>query len=224
MSMPALIPLTLTLAGYGAGLLLMRLARRHPLANPVLSGVVVVALGLWVLDLPYAAYLEGAEVIAHLLGTAAVALAIPLFRHRATIRNAWKPLLISVLVIALAALLLGRTVGFTLQADPAVSVSLAIKQVTTPFALEIGATFGDLPALTAALVILSGILTAMTASPLLDRLGVTDHRARGVAMGMAGHGIATARALQEHPERGAFAGLTMGLMGVATAVLAPLIL
>jgi putative effector of murein hydrolase len=79
---------------------------------------------------------------------------------------------------------------------------------------------GD-PALTAVLVILTGIFGAMIATPLLDALGLRDWRARGFALGVASHGIGTARAFQVHPIAGTFAAIAMGLNAVFTAVLAP---
>jgi len=45
--------------------------------------------------------------------------------------------------------------------------------------------------------------------------------ARGFALGVAAHGIGTARAFQISAEMGAFAALGMGLNGVLTAWLAP---
>ena len=47
---------------------------------------------------------------------------------------------------------------------------------------------------------------------------VTDPRARGLALGVASHGIGTARALQEGQTQGAFAGLGMGLTGLVISL------
>jgi putative effector of murein hydrolase len=82
---------------------------------------------------------------------------------------------------------------------------------------------GGLPSLTAVLVILTGMLGAMLGPFVMTRLGVTDWRARGLAMGTASHGIGTARAVQVNPVAGAFAGLAMGLNALATALLLPIL-
>jgi putative effector of murein hydrolase len=47
---------------------------------------------------------------------------------------------------------------------------------------------------------------------------------RGFAIGVASHGIGTARAFQVSEEMGAFAGLGMGLNGVFTAFVVPVLL
>ncbi|AMY67612.1 LrgB family protein [Frigidibacter mobilis] len=74
------------------------------------------------------------------------------------------------------------------------------------------------------LVLLTGIIGAVVATPLLNALGIRDWRARGFATGVAAHGIGTARAFQVHETAGAFAGIGMGLNAVLTALIAPAIL
>ena len=80
---------------------------------------------------------------------------------------------------------------------------------------------GGIPALTAAMVIGTGVFGAMVAGWVFDRLRINSGAARGFAIGLASHGIGTARAFQISPEAGAFAGLAMGLNGALTALLAP---
>jgi putative effector of murein hydrolase len=87
--------------------------------------------------------------------------------------------------------------------------------------MGIAEKLGGIPSLTAVLVMLTGIIGAIIATPLLNALGLKDWRARGFAVGIASHGIGTARAFQVSPEMGAYAGLGMGINGVLTALLAP---
>jgi putative effector of murein hydrolase len=81
-----------------------------------------------------------------------------------------------------------------------------------------------LPSLTAVLVILTGILGAVGAGGLFTLMRIDDPAVRGFAIGLASHGIGTARAFQVSEQAGAFAALAMGLNGLATALLLPLIL
>jgi len=114
-------------------------------------------------------------------------------------------------------------IGWLLGASRQTLASLAPKSVTTPIAMGISEQLGGLPSLTAVLVILTGILGAMLGRWVLDAVRVRDWRARGIAVGTAAHGIGTARALQVNEVAGAFSGLAMGLNGLATAVLLPLL-
>jgi putative effector of murein hydrolase len=95
------------------------------------------------------------------------------------------------------------------------------KSATSPIAMAISERLGGVPALTAVLVIGTGIFGAAIARSLFNAMKIESHAARGFALGLAAHGIGTARAFQVSAEMGAFAGLGMGLNGVMTAVLAP---
>jgi putative effector of murein hydrolase len=102
-------------------------------------------------------------------------------------------------------------------------LSIAPKSVTTPIAMGIAEQIGGLPSLTAVFVILTGITGAMIGTPLLNLMRLRDWRARGYAVGVAAHGIGTARAFQVNELAGTFAGIAMGLNGIATAILVPLL-
>jgi len=158
-----------------------------------------------------------------LLGPATVALAIPLYRQLGQIMRSAGALAAGLLAGSVAAILASLAIGWALGASRPTIMSLAPKSVTSPIAMGVAEQIGGIPSLTAVLVILTGIAGAVGGAWLLDLLRVKDERARGVAMGTASHGIGTARALQIGEVTGAFSGLAMGLNGVATALLTPII-
>ncbi len=83
--------------------------------------------------------------------------------------------------------------------------------------VSVAKEIGGIPSLTAVLVISTGVFGAVIARGLLNLLRVKEVEARGFALGVASHGIGTARAFQVSDEMGAFAELGMGLNGVFTA-------
>ena len=101
---------------------------------------------------------------------------------------------------------------------------MAPKSTTAPVAIGIAERLGGEPTIAAVLVLLTGVFGAIIATPLLNALGIRDWRARGFSLGVAAHGIGTARAFQVNETAGAFAGIGMGLNAVLTAIIAPLIL
>ncbi|MGB5562298.1 MAG: LrgB family protein, partial [Sedimenticolaceae bacterium] len=103
-------------------------------------------------------------------------------------------------------------------------LSLAPKSVTAPVAMGISEQIGGLPSLTAVLVVVTGILGAVLGSKLFELMRIRDDAVKGVAMGVAAHGIGTARAFQISSEMGAFSGLAMALSAFATAVILPWLL
>ena len=125
---------------------------------------------------------------------------------------------------SLTAIVTAVGIAWLLGGSELVLYSMAPKSVTTPVAMGISEQLGGLPSLTAAAVIITGILGAMVGSGLLKLIGVTSAKAQGVAMGVASHGIGTARALQISEVTGAFSGLAMSLNALATAMLIPLLM
>ncbi|MCL1629804.1 MULTISPECIES: LrgB family protein [Roseinatronobacter] len=216
-----LVWLTATLVAYLLADALAARLGRPPLANPVAGAVVLLALLLWATGTGYDTYFEGAQFVHFLLGPATVCLAVPLWAHRATVRRAALPIVAALLAGSLTAIAAALALGHALGLSPDMLATLAPKSTTAPVALGISQSLGGSPTLTAVLVVLTGMIGAVVITPLMNALRITDWRARGLAVGVAAHGIGTARALQVNPQAGAFAGIGMALNAIATALLAP---
>ncbi len=158
-----------------------------------------------------------------MLGPATVALAVPLHANAARIRATLLPIAAALVAGSLTAMISALGIAWALGVRGETLLSLAPKSATAPVALGIAEKIGGSPTLTAVLVILTGITGAIVATPLLNAVGVRDWRARGFAVGVASHGIGTARAFQVNETAGAFAGIGMGLNALLTALVAPLI-
>jgi len=224
LSASPLLGLTVTLLAYQGAWWLYRRAGFHPLANPVLLAVAALVLLLQLTGTSYATYFDGAQFVHFLLGPATVALAIPLYTQLPKLRAMAGPLLAALVVGSLTATVSAVAIGNLFGASEASLLSLAPKSVTTPIAMGIAERIGGLPSLTAVLVIATGILGAISARFIYQALGIADHAVRGFAIGVASHGIGTARAFQVSEQAGAFSGLAMGLNALMTALLVPLLL
>ena len=216
-----LLWLSATLAAYWVGDWMFRVLNRNPAANPVLIAVFILALGLGATGTAYDTYFEGAQFVHFLLGPATVALAVPLHRNIAEVRRVVLPLIGALIVGSVTAMSAAVGIAWALGASPGTLSSLVPKSTTAPVALGIAEATGGSPTLTAVLVILTGMIGAIVITPLMDALRVTDYRARGFAVGVAAHGIGTARAFQVNETAGTFAGIGMGANALLTALLAP---
>lgn len=221
LSATPLLGLTVTLLAYLLSYRIYERARFNPLANPVAIAVVLLVALLWATDTTYRTYFEGAQFVHFLLGPATVALAIPLYDQRAKLKRLWLPLALGLTAGVVTAIVSAVGIAWALGASRQTLLSLAPKSVTTPIAMGIAEKIGGLPSLTAVFVILTGMTGAIIARPLLNLLRVSAHPTRGFAVGVAAHGIGTARAFQVSEEMGAFAGLAMGLTALVTALVAP---
>lgn len=221
-----LLGLFLTLLGYRLGL---ELQQRVPtawkaVAQPVVVALVVIGAALWALDLSYDDYVVGGSIIGFFLGPATVALAVPLHRQAHHLGRMFVPMLIALPVGALVSIVTGVLAVRLLGGDHVLELTMAPKAATTPVSLAVSDSIGGLPALTAVLAIVTGIVGAVAGPAVLDLVRVRDRRARGLAIGASSHGIGTSRALREHPTEGAFSGLAMGLTALLISLLTPLVL
>lgn len=222
LSATPLLWLTITLIAYQGAYWIYARLNFNPLLNPVLIAIVALVAALKTSGTAYPTYFEGAQFVHFLLGPATVALAVPLYAQFDKLRRLVVPLggaLLAGSVMAIGSVL---GIGWALGASETTLLSLVPKSVTAPIAMGITEKLGGLPSLTAVLVILTGISGAVMAKYVLDALRIRDFSVRGFAVGVAAHGIGTARAFQVNEEAGAFAGLGMGLNGLLTAVLVPL--
>ncbi len=197
---------------------------RNPLVSPVLIAVSIVATLLVASGTNYHDYFDGAQFIHFLLGPATVALGVPLYRSWALVRRNLLPMTAALLVGSTVAIASTLTIAKSLGAPHDVLASLAPKSITAAVAMAVSERIGGQPSLTAALVMLTGIIGAVMVTPLMNVLGIRNYAARGFAVGLAAHGIGTARAFAVDHVAGAFAGIAMGLNAVVTAILAPIVL
>ena len=219
-----LLGLTMTLFAYLIAQGIYARARFNPLANPVLIAVALVVAVLSMTHTPYQTYFQGAQFVHFLLGPATVALALPLYRQLPKLRHAAVPLAGGLIAGSLTAIVSATAVAMLFGVSRVTVISLAPKSATTPIAMAIAERLGGLPSLTAVLVICTGVFGAVSARTILNVLRIEEPEVRGFALGVASHGIGTARAFQVSEEMGAFAGLGMGLNGLFTAFVVPVLL
>jgi putative effector of murein hydrolase len=192
-----------------------------PLTSPVFLAVVGIMTVLAVPGVDYVPYRQGAEPLIALLGPATAALAIPLYKHREIVVAYFLPAISGLVCGAIATLSAAVALAVALGLAPIVVRSICIKSVTAPIAVELAPLIGGDPALTVALVVATGILGAMLGPWMLDRAGVRDPVARGLALGTVATGIGTAQAAMEGEIQGAVAGVAMGAAAVAISMIAP---
>jgi predicted murein hydrolase (TIGR00659 family) len=222
LSQSPLLWLTVTLSIYAIADAVSIRTHRHPLANPVLHSIWIIGAFLLLTGTSYTTYFGGAQFVHFLLGPATVALAVPLYENRRQVVAAILPMLVALVVGSATAIISVVVLAEAMGLPRAIILSLAPKSVTAGVAMGISESLHADPSLTAVSVVLTGIMGAIIVTPLMNRTGITDFRARGFAVGIAAHGIGTARAFQVDTVAGVFAGIAMGLNALVTSLLVPL--
>lgn len=191
--------------------------------NPLLLATLFILLFLRLCEIPYPEYKASAGPVSYLLLPATVSLAVPLYEQWEALRKNAAAILSGIaagVVVSLAAIL---ALAWVFHLDRASAVSLLPKSVTTAIGVDVSGELGGIPALTTAVIILTGIFGNLSAQAVCKLFRITDAVAKGVGIGSASHAIGTSRALEMGPVEGAMSGLSIAVAGILTALLCPLV-
>ena len=216
--------LTLTIGSYLIADFIYRKSNLFPLLNPVALSVLLVSLILISFNIQYERYFDGAKFIHFLLGPATVALAIPIYRKWDLIVSNSKAILISLILGSFFAIFITYVLSLQFKLQQELIFSLLPRSVTAPIAMGISEIIGGIPSLTAIITLITGVVGASLGVFVFDLMKLKKMEARGFSLGLASHGIGTARAMSRDKNAGVFAAVGMGLSGLITSIIVPLFL
>ena len=191
--------------------------------HPLLTSIFVIIVILELLDIEYASFQQGSHLIHFMLGPSVVALGYVLFEQMKYLKGNVVSILTSVFVGAIVGIISVIVIGKLMGADQSLIATLQPKSVTTPIAMGISEKNGGIPLLTAVIVVAVGIFGSIVGPAVMKVLGIESRIAKGLALGASSHGVGTAAAIQLGAVEGALSGLAIGLMGIMTAILVPVI-
>jgi len=218
-----LFGILLSVLAYEAGILIQRKFRK-PYLNPLLLAILFVIGILLLFHLPKESYDKGGSFILFFLGPATVVLAIPLYRQMELLKKDLVPILTGILVGSTTSVLSVIFFSKVFRVDLQVAVSMLPKSVTTAIGMEVSKQIGGIVSLSVAVIVLTGIMGAVLGPALLKLFRIKDPVAQGVAIGTASHAVGTSKAMELGETQGAMSGLSIGLAGLATVILVPLLM
>ena len=214
----------LTVGAFLGADFLYRKLSRPSWAHPTILTPIAMVFVLDIAGVSTRLYQTATAPLASLLELSVIALALPLVRNMGAIRGDYKAVGISIAAGSVAGAASAVMFVVMLQgADGALMATFAVKSITTPVALSIMPGLDGDGSLAAMIIILSGVVCAVSGPTLLHRIGVDDELGVGIALGTAGHGVATAEAIRRSDLMGAASGFAMAANGLATAIILPLI-
>jgi putative effector of murein hydrolase len=145
----SLLWLPFTLGIYWLSTELYRRAGKAPLLNPTLLTITATCAILISLGVPYAAYFESVGFLHYLLGTAVVALAVPLHRNLQKLMGQLRPIAFALVAGSLTSIVGGLLFAKAFGASDTVLLSIAPKSATAAVSMEIARSIGGFPAITA---------------------------------------------------------------------------
>lgn len=188
----------------------------------VMTPMVLVAL-LLVTHISWQDYIGESRWLLWLLGPATLAFAVPVYENLAIIRRHWLSLSAGVITATTVAVCSSVWLARLLTLPEEIQRSLAVRSITTPFALAAAKQLGGQPDLVALFVVITGVFGMAVGDLLFLRLAIKQGLAKGAGFGAASHGAGTARAYEIGQQEGVVSSLVMMLSGVVTVVIAPAI-
>jgi len=216
--------LILTLGAYKIGIIIYEKTNKNTLLQPIIIAYILIMGTILITDTSYKEYFKSVEIIHFFLGPATVALALPLFKNLKYIKSLFIPILLTLIIAGTFSILIALILLWSLDASITTMLSMTTKSITAPIAIITSEQIGAIPSLAVGFVIITGIIGALFASFIFKIMKIKNETSKGFALGLISHGIGTARAVEIGEKAAAFGALAMGLSGIFTAILLPIVI
>lgn len=218
----SILCLAATLGLYYANKKLYRRFHKLPLMPLVFTPILLVLI-LVAGHISYQSYMGETHWLLWLLGPATIAFAVPVYENIAVIKRHWMSLSAGVVTAVVVAVTSSVWLARGLMLSDEIQRSLAVRSVTTPFALAAAKPLGGQPDLVALFVVITGVFGMAAGDMLFLRLAIREGMAKGAGFGAASHGAGTARSYELGQQEGVVASLVMMLSGVVVVLAAPVV-
>lgn len=215
--------LVLTVLFFNIGIYIQRKTKK-PIFNPLLIAILGIILFLSISKIPYENYKLGADRINFFLGPVTVVLAVPLYKQFDLFKKYLVEILIGIGCGVIVSFISIKLIGHFTNANIDIINSLIPKSITTPMGISLTKTLQGVEAITVVAIILTGILGAII-SPIIFKIGKIKHPvSKGIALGTSAHALGTTKALEMGEVEGAMSGLSIGISGIITVILIPILI
>lgn len=215
--------LVLTVIFFNIGVYLQK-KTKNPILNPLLIAIIGIIIFLCITKIPYENYKIGADVINYLLGPITIVLALPLYKQMELLKKYVLEIFIGISCGVIVSFISIMIIGSVMNANADIINSLIPKSITTPMGISLASTINGIESVTVVSIILTGILGAIVA-PTVFKIGkIKNPIAKGIALGTSAHALGTSKAIEMGEVEGAMSGLSIGISGLLTVILIPIIL
>ncbi|RWR81055.1 plastidal glycolate/glycerate translocator 1, chloroplastic [Cinnamomum micranthum f. kanehirae] len=160
------------------------------------------------------------DILMGFLGSVIISFAFSMFKQRKLVKRHAAEIFSSVIISTIFSLYSTAIIGRAIGLESSLTISILPRCITVALALSIVSFFeGANPSLTAAVVVLTGLVGANFVQAMLDRLGLFDPIARGIATASSAHGLGTAALSAKEPEALPFCAIAYALTGIFGSLL-----
>ncbi|NRT77408.1 LrgB family protein [Clostridium beijerinckii] len=217
-----LFGLVLSLASFEVGIFINR-NTRIPILNPLLIAIGIIICFLFAFHIDFDTYNKGGQFINMFLGPSTVVLAVPLYKQLDLLKKNAKAILTGIFVGSAIGIISIIGISYLVGLNSSVIKSLVPKSVTTPIGISISSQLGGVVPITVLAIIITGIVGAVFGPTICKIFRIKDKVAVGVSIGTASHAVGTSKALELGEVEGAMSSLSIGIAGIMTVIIAPLV-
>lgn len=192
--------------------------------NPILICIILLIAVLKKFNISLETYNQGGKFISFFLAPATIVLAVPLYRQKKLLVENIIPILTGILSGVITSVCMILFLGSLLNIEKTLVLSLVPKSITTPLGIALTQNIGGMESITIVAIIITGILGAIISPVLLKILKIQSPIAKGIGIGTSAHAVGTSKAVEMGETEGAMSGMSIGLAGLITVLLAPAIL
>lgn len=215
--------IVLTIIFFNIGVYIQKKSKQA-IFNPLLISIIGIILFLIITKIPYENYKLGADRINFFLGPVTIVLAVPLYKQYDLFKKYFIEILIGISCGVIVSFISIKAIGYFTNANIDIINSLIPKSITTPMGISLTKSLNGVEAITVVSIILTGILGAII-SPIIFKFGKIKHPvAKGIALGTSAHALGTTKALEMGEVEGAMSGLSIGICGIITVILVPILI
>ena len=197
---------------------------KYSFLNPLLIANILIVGFLLTTGISLESYNVGGDYISVMLSPATVVLAVPLYRQISKLKQFWKPILAGIFAGSLTSLACVIVVSKLVGLSETLMLSLLPKSITIPMGSVVSAQIGGIPPVTIIAITITGITGAVAAPAVCRFCRIKNKVAQGIAIGTASHALGTTRAMEMGEVQGAMSSLSIGVAGLFTAIVTPIIL
>lgn len=208
---------TVSLIGYGAGIMLKK-KFKYAFLNPLLISIIFVIGVVLLCGVDYESYENSAQYLSYLLTPATVCLAVPLYQQMALLKKNLAAVGCGILAGVLASLASVLLLAFLFGLEHDVYVTLLPKSITTAIGMGVSEELGGLVTITVAVIIVTGVIGNVIGEAVCKLFRIYEPIAKGLALGTSSHAIGTAKALEMGEVEGAMSSLAIAVAGLLTVI------
>ena len=208
---------TVSLIGYGAGIMLKK-KFKYAFLNPLLISIIFVIGVVLLCGVDYESYENSAQYLSYLLTPATVCLAVPLYQQMTLLKKNLVAVACGILAGVLASLGSVLLLAFLFGLEHDVYVTLLPKSITTAIGMGVSEELGGLVTITVAVIIVTGVIGNVIGEAVCKLFRIYEPIAKGLALGTSAHAIGTAKALEMGEVEGAMSSLAIAVAGLLTVI------